>query len=497
VEWDTYCSCTVNEYFGALIEHDIVAPSFHLPRQDQHCWWWFSKRKTLPSPLREHAAGIAPFSLILVSDRALNAMCQTLPPGDLGAGNGELRFASLACACGFQPVPNQIAVGHNGFRPLPVNTQLGPGMWHPVKWLARQNKVEVPNLGSPVDQVEYPLVVFTLWKGGWTEQELVFFDYLLQEVFLPETHFVWITPESCAANVELESRWELLSARSVGYTIELIEFPQSRLDASVNYNQLLTEIAAECLANASAAWTLCLNPGDERSLGRWPFRCEKTELDGLRRAIESAMPQRTRVFRILPEGPHRSAVAIVSHAGLDIVDIPAVPPEADTLQARERATSLAHANVMRSFLESDADFAVVLEDDAILCDDRSWMAYTDFDLFIPFGHNRQHRPPNATIQHGKLPTYGAFAFRCSRRFALGFLPRLLAGEIADHALHRAAAGFRVASFFGNLVNHDNQCASLISEERRKRFIGKGQHSIGKTDSEADAARDGCLRHSES
>ena len=121
---------------------------------------------------------------------------------------------------------------------------------------------------------------------------------------------------------------------------------------------------------------------------------------------------------------------------------------------------------MRAFLDSGEPLAVVLEDDAILEPDRSWMRLQGFDLFIPFAHNRVHRSRSRTIRPGVLPRFGSFAYLCSRAFAARYLPRLLKGEVADHASHRAAAGLVTGSFAGNLVNHDNEAHSLISESRR-------------------------------
>ena len=137
VEWDSYCACPVDKFFGELIERDLVASVVHLPGENGESWWWFGERQSLPERLRSYAAGVTPFSFILVSDRALSAMCRMLPSGNLGNGNCELRFASLARACGFHPLANRQGAGRNDWRLIPKNTQIGWGMWHPVKWLVR------------------------------------------------------------------------------------------------------------------------------------------------------------------------------------------------------------------------------------------------------------------------------------------------------------------------------------------------------------------------
>jgi hypothetical protein len=98
------------------------------------------------------------------------------------------------------------------------------------------------------------------------------------------------------------------------------------------------------------------------------------------------------------------------------------------------------------------------------------MRFTEFDLFLPFSHNREHVPMDARIRVGKLPRYGAFAYLCSRRYAHRYHELLQRGGLADVISHTAARGMRFASFAGNAVNHDNDAPSLISEDRRKKFL---------------------------
>lgn len=195
----------------------------------------------------------------------------------------------------------------------------------------------------------------------------------------------------------------------------------------------------------------------------------------------------TPIYRIQPTPPMRSRVAAGSQLKLFARDFPAVAASDGSLRSRERATSLAHAGVVRAFLESEAELVVVLEDDAIVGAELNWMGLTEFDLFLPFSHNREHRPFNPTVRCGVLPKYGAFAYLCSRKLAARMLPRLLAGEVADHALHRAAAGLRVGCLAGNAVNHDNQCSSMVSEGRRKKFAHLGRQTGREGRSEPDAA----------
>ncbi len=143
VEWDSYCACPVSEFFGELYDADVVGSSVITPETDEG-WWWFCRRGSLPQEMQPYAAGIAPFSFVLFSDKAMSAMSQAIPSGDLGNGNGELRIGTLARFCGFHPWSNRNGLGHNDWRPLPDGKPLGPGMWHPVKWLVSSEHASLP-----------------------------------------------------------------------------------------------------------------------------------------------------------------------------------------------------------------------------------------------------------------------------------------------------------------------------------------------------------------
>lgn len=168
----------------------------------------------------------------------------------------------------------------------------------------------------------------------------------------------------------------------------------------------------------------------------------------------------------------RSPKALASHQGLLITDVEPVKIDSTAQTKRENGANLVHTKVMKIFLDTGRDFCVVLEDDAILSTNREWLSFTDFDFFIPFAHNRRHLPEDFTIRNKKLPKYGAFAYLCSRPFALRYLETLEQGGLADVVSHTAAAGLRFGSYAGNAVNHDNDAPSMISEERRLEFLQK-------------------------
>ena len=177
----------------------------------------------------------------------------------------------------------------------------------------------------------------------------------------------------------------------------------------------------------------------------------------------------TPLFRIKP-AETRSVLALASQAAYKWIDVSAIAAARPDRRAREIAASLAHARALEAFLDTLAPFGVVIEDDAILAPNTSWMLLAGYDFFVPFGHNRKTLPRDTVIKVGCVPRSGAFAYVASRRFALSCLPRLHAGEVADKAMRRAADGMRIASYRGNLVNHDNHSPSMISEARRLKFL---------------------------
>jgi hypothetical protein len=179
----------------------------------------------------------------------------------------------------------------------------------------------------------------------------------------------------------------------------------------------------------------------------------------------------TNIYRIRADFD-RSEVALTSHLGLPIIDVPQIQIDASLQSERERAARDVHKKVMDIFLQSNADFAVVLEDDAILTSSKEWINFTDFDFFVPFSHNRLHLPIDLKIKHGKLPKYGAFAYLCSRSFAQRYSQELAKPGLADVLSHAAAKGLKFGSYAGNAVNHDNEAKSMISEERRLSFLKK-------------------------
>ena len=134
VEWDSYCATPLREYLAPVWDRDVVGPSVHFARLNSD-WWWFNRLKSVPEPLWKYGAGIAPFTFIFVSDIALNAIANAVPWEQLGNANGELRFATLANSLGITPVAHPHSGPTITWKPLPPDTPLESGIFHPVKWL--------------------------------------------------------------------------------------------------------------------------------------------------------------------------------------------------------------------------------------------------------------------------------------------------------------------------------------------------------------------------
>lgn len=138
VEWDTFCNCSVEDYFGQLIEQDLVGAYIQVLGKDN--WYWFPQLNSFPEILHKNAAGIVPMSLVLVSDTALNSIYKSLDVfnNNFGAGNGELRFATLAKFAGHEAIHNSIGAGINEPIKLPENLYIKHGMFHPIKHVVKE-----------------------------------------------------------------------------------------------------------------------------------------------------------------------------------------------------------------------------------------------------------------------------------------------------------------------------------------------------------------------
>ena len=101
IEWDTFCRIPADQYYAPVWDFPFVASQvFYRYRNPE--WYWFSATGNMPGEYRPYAMGASPF-LYLLSETALSAICNALLDKPFCAGNGELRFATVANKCGYAP----------------------------------------------------------------------------------------------------------------------------------------------------------------------------------------------------------------------------------------------------------------------------------------------------------------------------------------------------------------------------------------------------------
>lgn len=77
VEWDVWCGESAREFFREVWDHPVVLPSIRWPHREQEWgWWWHISR--LPSAVQPYAVGTVPFTPMLLSDTALDALASGL-----------------------------------------------------------------------------------------------------------------------------------------------------------------------------------------------------------------------------------------------------------------------------------------------------------------------------------------------------------------------------------------------------------------------------------
>jgi hypothetical protein len=133
VEWDTFCRLPVRSFYGPVWDLPFVATTIQLPRRDH--WFWFRHVPRMPPDVRSYAMGAAPF-LYLLSERAVKLICSALIKNPFSAGNGELRFATIANKCGVPPHAYSPPHSHVTFHTAPFPMQLKT-VFHPVKHLVQ------------------------------------------------------------------------------------------------------------------------------------------------------------------------------------------------------------------------------------------------------------------------------------------------------------------------------------------------------------------------
>lgn len=146
VEWDALATMPLAEYCAAVWDCDAVAA--RVKTLQSHPYWdWFRRELgTLPEDLRPHAAGVVPLNGLLLSRRALEAVCRSRIPQGVFC---ELRMGTLLRACGFTLTAMPPDLGaDNEWRDNLIALSSRPGLYHPVKTPATRPGPDSPASGS-------------------------------------------------------------------------------------------------------------------------------------------------------------------------------------------------------------------------------------------------------------------------------------------------------------------------------------------------------------
>lgn len=133
IEWDTLATMPLREYFADVWDADAAGAQVKTPRSHPY-WEWFRRDLgKLPEPMRPHATAVVPVNGVLLSRRALEAVCRCQIPSSIFC---ELRLGTLLRSCGVAPIemPAHLAQS-NGWRTDLTAVSASPGVYHPVKTL--------------------------------------------------------------------------------------------------------------------------------------------------------------------------------------------------------------------------------------------------------------------------------------------------------------------------------------------------------------------------
>jgi|GEM_PF-6617295 len=146
VEWDVWCGCSVMDYFKEVWDLPFVAPSVRWRNREPE-WAWWAHLHHMPEEAWPFAAGIVPFTPLLIRDDVLSAVAAAMTSTLSGNVMCELRFPTLAYQAGFTPAANPKSDWRITWTPHEPNTKLDATFWHPIKWLAKQDGAGLATCG--------------------------------------------------------------------------------------------------------------------------------------------------------------------------------------------------------------------------------------------------------------------------------------------------------------------------------------------------------------
>jgi hypothetical protein len=128
IEGDVLFAASIDQIFSG--ESQFMGKDVKKPGMP---WNWFSHVSLLPEALKEHVTGLAPLAVMRFGRMCLEAMFSH-PEVEVLYGREifcELRLATLASACGYEPENHRGALSNLEFYPIEPS-QKG-GVWHCVK----------------------------------------------------------------------------------------------------------------------------------------------------------------------------------------------------------------------------------------------------------------------------------------------------------------------------------------------------------------------------
>jgi hypothetical protein len=138
-EWDMYGSQSVPEFYESVWNVDVACVAPQTPHVNPS-WYWFREVSRL-GELAPFAAGLAPWAGVLLSARALRAMCEGPFLPDVAC---ELRAGTLANHAGFEITAMAFAEGLISYHARRIQLSSRPGLYHPIKHVVRNEDAPLP-----------------------------------------------------------------------------------------------------------------------------------------------------------------------------------------------------------------------------------------------------------------------------------------------------------------------------------------------------------------
>lgn len=220
LEWDCWCNMNLKEYYKHVWDCDVVASSVVYPERDD--WPWFNSIINLPVKARMFATGVVPFCGILVSEKAMKAICEEIIKPIYRGMIGELRFGTIAAMLGFDPVPNPVCSRTITWKlPVPFSN-IHKGLHHPRKTLSSPYIIDTIEGLLNLDKHKIPKIIHQTWKDNSPPEYLRSLSETWKVFHQDWTYILWTD----AMNHEFIKRYFpafLLQFESYPYDIQRVD----------------------------------------------------------------------------------------------------------------------------------------------------------------------------------------------------------------------------------------------------------------------------------